>query len=192
MGGIIKEAYSGIIKETYSLKAFCVYSGVNYNLKEQYQLNDSVYGSYDIPCGNCLVDTTTSVPLLTTTLKYQTSQLGVRLKNETGKHLQIQQVTLAMVDNSEPFYYRPVEYLSLGEYVSKCSSLSLRSSEKILAKNDTFVANFSMLLTDEKALDGKAVRYIIETDRGVYIYTKPGKTYLRGHRYMEELTITGK
>lgn len=52
--------------------------------------------------------------------------------------------------------------------------------------------NISLFMADETALDGKAIRYTVHTNKGDYVYTKEGKTYRKGNRYVENIKMKGR
>lgn len=161
-----------------SLVAFCLYSEI---------LQNGNRAPFDLLVGGCEISEDDST--YTFTMNHQTSQIGLKMVNKTGNDLIVQSVRMEMVDNSAPFYQNGLSFV----YQTGEMALSTGLSLGMMIKQDTTaVVNLPILLAAESDLKDKAIRYLIKTDKGMYIYTKTGKEYLRGNRYEEEFSLEGK
>lgn len=168
-------------------------SMMNYNICQQYQSKDGTFGMYDIVVGACRTETdeegNISASML---LKHQTSQLAIRFKNDTGDELTIVSVQLDVVDNSTPFYDYLTGYFGFRQMQPRSGSIFLTTDKTPVEKEGVFTANISLFMADETALDGKAIRYTVRTNKGDYVYTKEGETYRKGNRYVENIKMKGR
>lgn len=146
---------------------------------------------HDLVTGSAKIEDPGNVSI---SLRHRSAALDLKLINRTGNDLQIESVTLHPLDDSKPFYLRPETYLTakiFNDEESKNGFLTVTPQASI--KKDTLLTvRFApLLLENDSVLNGKALHYLIKTDRGIYTYTLPGTRYEGGNSYTEEITLEG-